>query len=880
MKRVLKVLILILVSSMSLCGMVCVASANESGNTYYVSIDGNASGAGSLEDPWEISHALSNQSGTIKPGDTIYIRGGVYDTLVGEALFSVNLNGENGKCITIKPYQNERVVFDAHHVSTENVGYEKGFSINGSWLIIQDIFFTNSNGLRDGRIGANSINTGVNIFASNSKLINCFIYNNNGVGIGFWKPATNSELYGCHVFHNGYYDNSNGAIAGHNIYTQNVSGTKIISDNVVFGSARIGIHVYYEGDHAPEDERVLRGFDLTNNILFDNGSWGGTGEPLNVNLDISSSHPSRDMKVLNNIGYQSQESAQQNFMFGPSFHDVDNTNFEVSGNIASGGQVGYEMNRISDIKFVNNKVVGPGTSNPIRIMIKKDRTTEGYHFNNNSYYLNEYSKLSFGDGRIAENEKPEETENIIVKSLYNGWHRQTSDLPTWQTMTGLDQASTVTYVPSASAPSESENFHVLSPNKYENGRGNLTIFNFTGNASYTVDLSPVVAANSQYYIYDSQNVLDEPILKGVYQGGTIDIPMNLTKITGLTGLSSQTPNHTSNQFGSYLVMSRPLAPEHKIEDPDGGNPPENENPPSTGENPPVNENSPSSGENPSENENPPSSGENPLGIENAPLIVESPLEIEHSPSSGKGILVTPTTKDQANRPIQVKIKLNTKVNAKGNAEVMITEKAIMNAYKKALDEAKKNGNKQNEINLMIEAYTGNTTVNKVTFNLPKKVQDFIISKGIANTVFAIASANITLEVNSAAVKEIKKQAGTDVNIIVTHSDYSKLSNRAKTAIGNRPLFDLSVRCSGNGKLITNFGKGRISVVIPYALKAREKATNIHAVYVNAKGKVTWLYSSVYDQVEETLRFRTNHFSIYGVGYKENISKSAPILEKP
>lgn len=36
---------------------------------------------------------------------------------------------------------------------------------------------------------------------------------------------------------------------------------------------------------------------------------------------------------------------------------------------------------------------------------------------------------------------------------------------------------------------------------------------------------------------------------------------------------------------------------------------------------------------------------------------------------------------------------------------------------------------------------------------------------------------------------------------------------------------------------------------------------------DANGKITYLQSSGYDAKRETLVFSTNHFSVYGVGYK-------------
>ena len=239
--------------------------------------------------------------------------------------------------------------------------------------------------------------------------------------------------------------------------------------------------------------------------------------------------------------------------------------------------------------------------------------------------------------------------------------------------------------------------------------------------------------------------------------------------------------------------------------------------------------------------------------------------------SGPGIIVIPPNADKPNTPTQGEIKVDAQVS-NGTAMVAITEKAIAEAFNKALAEAKKNGNEQNGITLVLAVNTGGQIVNSVTFNLPKAVQDFIISKGIVNTVVVVDNPNIKVGIDLAAVKEISRQAGTDVNITATRMSNSKLTGSARTAIGSRPVFDLGAS-HGNGKAVSSFGAGSVSVAIPYTLGAGENAGNVQAVYLDANGKVQWLTSSVYDSVNKVLRFSTSHFSIYGVGYK----KDAPVF---
>lgn len=231
------------------------------------------------------------------------------------------------------------------------------------------------------------------------------------------------------------------------------------------------------------------------------------------------------------------------------------------------------------------------------------------------------------------------------------------------------------------------------------------------------------------------------------------------------------------------------------------------------------------------------------------------------------VVVTPPTLDKPNSPTQGEIKVPGTADGNGNITVNITDKAVTDAFDKTLADAKKNGNEQNGITVVLHVDAGSKTGSNVTVNLPKTVQDTIIEKKIVNTIVVVDNPDIRIGMDLATVQEINKQAKSDVNITATRTDSGKLTGDAKKAIGSRPVFDLKVNY-GNGKEVSSFGVGSVSVTIPYTLGANEKAGNVQAVYVDAKGKVHWLINSVYDSVEQVLRFSTDHFSTYGIGYKQ------------
>ncbi len=239
------------------------------------------------------------------------------------------------------------------------------------------------------------------------------------------------------------------------------------------------------------------------------------------------------------------------------------------------------------------------------------------------------------------------------------------------------------------------------------------------------------------------------------------------------------------------------------------------------------------------------------------------------------VIVTPPAPDKPNSPTQGEIKVPGTVDGKGNVTVSLTDKTVTDAFDKALAEAKKTGTEQNGITVVLRVDTGNKIGSNVTVNLPKAVQDTIIAKKIVNTIVVVDNPDIRVGMDLATVQEINKQAKSDVNITAARTDSGKLTGEAKKAIGSRPVFDLKVNY-GNDKAVSSFGAGSVSVTIPYTLGANEKAGNVQAVYVDSKGKVHWLVNSVYDSVEKVLRFSTNHFSTYGIGYKQTGTAFADI----
>jgi hypothetical protein len=201
---------------------------------------------GTIADPMTLADALT--SPLVKPGHTLYLRGGRY---AGQ--FTSTLVG-----VTIQPYQNERPIIDG------------GLTINGSdctWQGIEIMYSGWTTRLSEQVDQAPGNN--LSIFGPRTTLRRCIIHDLDGPG--FWTPAVDSVMDECISYNNGWNPPPR---HGHGIYTQNAEGTKMIR-RCVFAQGYSGytIHAYTSGGS-------IQGFDLIENVSIGQTLLVGGGTPV------------------------------------------------------------------------------------------------------------------------------------------------------------------------------------------------------------------------------------------------------------------------------------------------------------------------------------------------------------------------------------------------------------------------------------------------------------------------------------------------------------------------------------------------------------------------------------------------------------------------
>lgn len=203
--------------------------------------------------------------------------------------------------------------------------------------------------------------------------------------------------------------------------------------------------------------------------------------------------------------------------------------------------------------------------------------------------------------------------------------------------------------------------------------------------------------------------------------------------------------------------------------------------------------------------------------------------------------------------------------------VPITKEHIKEVIQSAKIEAAKRGAKVGSIVVTIQISTENKIGNQILISIPEEVQKQIISYPISQITFSVDKLGVSVGFDKAAVTEILSQAEGEVELVVTLIDKEmlskELSEEGKAAVGDRPVFDIKIICQDGSKEISKLSKGMVSIEIPYIKQETEAAGGLQAVYIEGN-YVDYITDSVYNKYTKELLLRTNHFSVYGVGYKQ------------
>lgn len=149
--------------------------------------------------------------------------------------------------------------------------------------------------------------------------------------------------------------------------------------------------------------------------------------------------------------------------------------------------------------------------------------------------------------------------------------------------------------------------------------------------------------------------------------------------------------------------------------------------------------------------------------------------------------------------------------------------------------------------------------------------EYIISKKDFNTIessdrqLMLISGKTSINLSNSVLSEIKKEANGDVVIKIAVADKNRLSDAQKKAVGNRPVYEISI--SSDGKDISQL-KGNVEITLPYDIALSEKANCIVIFNLNDSGNLAEVKNSFYDSSSRSVKFITNHLSFYVISHNQ------------
>jgi hypothetical protein len=259
---------------------------------HWVSADARRGGEGTREAPYTLEEALA-QPARVKPGDTVWLKGGVY-----RGTFTSRLEGTASSPIVVRARPRERVTLDGGDSNGKAI-----LTVGGAYTWFWGFEVTSSDPKRQSSDDGSwpkdiARGEGVQILQSPGsgkgvKLIDLVIHDARQ-GVSFWAEAEDAEVHGCLIYANGW-DGATGRGHGHGIYVQNRTGTKRIENNAIFDQFGGGIQAY------GSEKAALDNLEIVGNTIWDSGALSRHG--YDRNLLLGGGVRARNARIVANATY-------------------------------------------------------------------------------------------------------------------------------------------------------------------------------------------------------------------------------------------------------------------------------------------------------------------------------------------------------------------------------------------------------------------------------------------------------------------------------------------------------------------------------------------------------------------------------------------------
>ena len=302
------------------CEQRSIGSVSSPSTPHFVAPWGSDDAAGTFEEP---VFSLGRAAEFAEPGDTILLRGGVYDVVGKHVYVAVHMRGADGAPITIRSYPGEMAIFDGHlhgwHPRYESDGRSASghnlLQFVGEYTVWEDITFRNGIGRAFFAIGNHNVYRGIVSHDHHSD--------------GMYLQGAYNLVENCDSFNN--YSISNGG--------KSADGLKMVDGGSIL--------IDHFGEEAETRGNIIRGCRFWNNsddgldiwssldtlieytMSWSNG-YGSTGHGMGYKLGNHSMRHSGTV-IRNSIGFDNVHNFSTNGATGVTF--LNNTSWKPAGTI-------------------------------------------------------------------------------------------------------------------------------------------------------------------------------------------------------------------------------------------------------------------------------------------------------------------------------------------------------------------------------------------------------------------------------------------------------------------------------------------------------------------------------------------------------------------
>lgn len=203
-----------------------------------------------------------------------------------------------------------------------------------------------------------------------------------------------------------------------------------------------------------------------------------------------------------------------------------------------------------------------------------------------------------------------------------------------------------------------------------------------------------------------------------------------------------------------------------------------------------------------------------------------------------------------------------KIASKENSDMAaISDAGVEQAIRLAKKEASKRDSKP-ALEIQVES---KNEVDRFSLSLSKKAYESLAKSEVATVRVNSNLGAIQLDDKTiAAIAAKAKGADVEITILKAEKELNPEQLGALQNVENKKVYDVFVTSAGEN--ITTFDGGKISVSVPFAIRANELPNRVMAWYISDAGAKERV-QSVYDADAKTLTFTTNHLSRYAVVYE-------------